>query len=232
MRFTRAACHRAILQELIVRSNTEEHAVILTEEISMAMTVHSHGLTPADFPEIQEYEWDVEEDLHRFDWTDQYDNGLHYTNRTHDLALPDEHLRRVARSIVFDAKYEALKARVRDPVFEFQEQLRERMQQLVDGAVAQVCEGCCGGTWGIKEPAPPPLSRNYVVLEARSGLDVLCPGVQWGRGEISGGDNFGTSPILVRAIRHGKLQHPHPFGSLWTNSCVNIWKAPAPTHRR
>ena len=106
-------------QEEILEANEEEHALILTEEISMIMTVHSHGMDPAAFPEVEGYEWDVKNDLHFFDWSDQHDNGLHYTNRTHDLALPPAKLAQTARSIVFDAKYEELKRRVVDPIYRF-----------------------------------------------------------------------------------------------------------------
>ena len=118
-------------QEQITIANDEEHHVILLEEISMAMTVHAHGLNVADFPEIQGYEWDVKQELDTFDWTDKYDNGLHYTNRSHDLSLPKDQLQRIARSVVFDARYEELKRSVHTPAFKFQDLLVERTQEVV-----------------------------------------------------------------------------------------------------
>ena len=116
----------------------EEHAVEKSIEVALRLAIAAHGLDITEYREIAGFTWDVAEDLHPFDWTDHYDNGLHYTTSEHDLALPPDLQGLIARSILFDEKYHTDEGRVRTEVHEFERLLEERKDREVEAALSQV----------------------------------------------------------------------------------------------
>ena len=127
-------------EELLYMSTAteNEHQLAHIHMISMAMTVQAMGLDWKDYPEVSKYQWDAHSESTHFDWSAVYDTGLHYTTREYDFRLDSEHLRQVARSILFDAKFDQDEEKVKQPVRAFRELLDKRSQNTLDQASAQV----------------------------------------------------------------------------------------------
>jgi hypothetical protein len=107
--------------------------MIRLEMISMVMTMKVFDMDPSEAKEVEGFHWDVREDEH-FEWTLVHDNGYHYKNREHDLALPKDQLHKIARSILFDAKFDYEKEHVVQPLHDFELLLHSRTQKDVDEA--------------------------------------------------------------------------------------------------
>jgi len=119
-------------------ANDDEHIVANTEMVSMRMTIAALGLEPHSYRDVEHHNWDAHKETNHFDWSTHVDTGLHYTNREHDLAASPEYLRDVARSILFDAKYDYDKSLVQHEVQQFHKLLSKRTQQLINNMSDQV----------------------------------------------------------------------------------------------
>uniref|UniRef100_A0A7S1IRM5 Guanylate cyclase domain-containing protein n=1 Tax=Eutreptiella gymnastica TaxID=73025 RepID=A0A7S1IRM5_9EUGL len=115
-------------------ANDDEHIVANTEMVSMRMIVAAQGFDPHSYPDVEHHQWDAHSETAHFDWSSHTDRGLHYTSRDHDLATSPKHLRDVARSILFDAKYDHDKHLVEEEIDVFHDLLVKRTEETIGTA--------------------------------------------------------------------------------------------------
>mmetsp|Transcript_112025 Transcript_112025/g.194524 ORF Transcript_112025/g.194524 Transcript_112025/m.194524 type:complete len:1980 (-) Transcript_112025:1595-7534(-) len=118
----------------VIESEENSDWMIVTEEVSMALTAKARGIPKSETVEINKFHWDISHEP-EFDWANHVDNGLHYSTYERDMALPADEQRLLARSILFDAKFAYYKERVMNPLKEFEAILKKRTQDDTDAVV-------------------------------------------------------------------------------------------------